>query len=90
MDGSTNSRCIGRTVSRYWLIDVLDGAAALGEVASQAADEAQVGVGVDEDLDVEQLAEHRLGEDQDPLDEHDPAGLDLRECRPVRAWTVKS
>ena len=49
------------------------------EVPLQAADEAQVGIGVNEDLDVEQPAERGLGEDQDALHKDHIARLDC-EC----------
>src|SRR3990170_2549601 len=40
---------------------------ALLDVALQPADEAHVGIGIDEDLDVEQFAQAPLGEDQNAL-----------------------
>ena len=46
-------------------------ARALDDVAAEAADEADVGLGVDEDLDVEQLAQLGRRVDQDALDEDD-------------------
>ena len=51
--------------------DRFQAALALLEVALQPADEAQVAVGVDEDLDVHQVAQGLLAEDQDALDDDD-------------------
>ena len=63
LDGSTNSRCIGRTVDWYWRMTD-----SVGRPRSlQSPDEAQVRVGVDEDLYVEELAQGGFGEDQDAL-----------------------
>ncbi len=47
--------------------DHLGRPAALGDVALQAADEADVGVGIDKNLDIEQLAQIRVAKDQDAL-----------------------
>lgn len=57
------------------LDDGLGSAPAFGDVAMQAADEAQVGVGVYEDFDVKQLAEADFAEDEDAFDDDDPVGL---------------
>jgi len=55
---------------------VLDGAAALGHVAAEPPDQPDVGVGVDVDLEVEQVAQRRLDEDQDPSSKDDGLRLD--------------
>ena len=67
----------------------VDGAAAQLQVALEAADEAHVGLGVDEDLQVEEVAELRLDEEEDALDEHHVARLDP-DVSPVRVWAEKS
>ena len=46
-------------------------AAAIGDVALEAPDEADVGIGVDVDLEVEQLAQAGLEEHEDALDDDD-------------------
>lgn len=56
--------------------DVVDVPAALLHVAPDAADQAHVGVGVDVDLEVEELTDRRLGEEQDPFGQHHRARLD--------------
>ncbi len=56
--------------------DAFDGAAALGDVALQPADEPDVGVRVDVDLHVEDLPELGLGVDEDAVHEDDLARLD--------------
>ncbi len=53
------------------LDDALGGAAALGHVPLQPPDQAHVGIGVDEHLEVEALAQRRLPQHEDPLDDHD-------------------
>ena len=68
-EGSTNSRCMGRTDDRYCRLHRLEAAAALLEVAPQAPQDAHVGVGVDEELDVHEPAQRLLGQDQDPLEQ---------------------
>ena len=55
--------------------DGLDGAAAVSNVAFHASDEANVVVGVDEDLDIEELEKLRLSKDEDSLDDDDLARL---------------
>src|SRR5207245_339648 len=59
-------------------------AAALLEVAADAAEHAQVGVGVDEELDVHQPAQALVDEHQDALDDDHPRGLDATRVRPPR------
>ena len=56
--------------------DHFGGAAALFDVALEAADEADVGIGVDEDLDIEQGAQFGVAEDEDALDHDDGFGRD--------------
>ena len=48
--------------------DFVERAAALGHVAANAADEADVGVGVDEDLHVAEIAHTRVSEQEDAVD----------------------
>ena len=48
----------------------LEAAAALLEVTANAADQPDIGIGIDEDLDVHLLAQHRLGEHEDALHDH--------------------
>ena len=55
------------------LADLTEGAAARLHVAADAAEDADVGVGVDEDLDVEAIADPLVDEDQDALDDDDRA-----------------
>jgi len=55
--------------------DRIGGAPALGDIALQAADEPQVGIGIYKDLDVEQLAQGFLGEDQDAVHDDHPLRL---------------
>jgi len=55
----------------------LEGAAALLHVALFAAQQAQVGLGPDEDLQVEQVGQLGIGEDQDALGDDDRGGPDL-------------
>ena len=56
---------------------VIWGAAPVAHVAGEAADEADVGVCVHKNLDVAQVAEPRVGEDEDALDKNDLARLDV-------------
>ena len=53
-----------------------DRSPALLDVALQPSHQAQVGVGVDEDLDVHQVAQPLVGEDQDALDQDDGLRID--------------
>src|SRR5690349_449356 len=64
----------GRLVLRD---DGFDGAAALVDVAVEAADEAYVGVAVYENLHVHQAAHLRIEEDEDAFDDDDRARLDV-------------
>ena len=68
----------------------LEGAAALLDVAADAADDADVGVGVDEDLDVDLLAQRGLDEHEDALDDDHARGLDRGASRLRRVCVVKS
>jgi len=56
---------------------------ALGDVALQTADEADVRVGIHEELNIKQLAQGWLGKEQDAFDEDDAARLDR--LRPLGA-----
>ena len=56
--------------------DLVEWAAAFGRVAANAADEAEVGVGVDEDLHVAEFANARVGEEQDAVDDDDAGRRD--------------
>ena len=47
------------------------GTTSLGDVPLQAADEADVGVGIHKDLDIHQLSQGLVGKDQDALHQHD-------------------
>ena len=58
------------------LHDELGGTASFGDVAPQPSDQADVGGGVDEDLQVEALAEGSVPEHQDPVDDDDARRLD--------------
>lgn len=51
--------------------DRLQIAAAVAHVAHDAPQDAHIGVGVDEDLDVQPLTQLRLGKDEDALDDDD-------------------
>ena len=53
----------------------LEAAPALVDVPLQAPQDAHVGVGVDEELDVHQPPQRLLGQHQDPLQDHDRARL---------------
>ena len=74
--GSTNSRCIGRTVLRYWR--TTDSVVRPRSLMSRSSlpDEADVGIGVDVDLDVHQLAQRFVGKEQDALEQDDRLRLD--------------
>ena len=67
--------------------DVLEVAAALVHVAQHAAQDALVGVGLDENLDVKEVAQALVLEDQDALDDDDLARLD--DLRPVGARVAR-
>jgi hypothetical protein len=60
-----------------------EAAAALLEVAADAAHQPDVGVGVDEDLDVELIADRGLDEDQDALDQNQRRRLDVAGLGPA-------
>jgi hypothetical protein len=53
-----------------------EGAAAFAGIALDAADEADVGVGIHEHLDIHQAAQFGFGEDEDAVHENDGGGLD--------------
>ena len=53
-----------------------EGAAAFAGVAFDAADEADVGFGINKDFDVHQFAQFGFGEDEDAFDEDDGGGGD--------------
>lgn len=55
--------------------DALGGTAAIGDVASEAPNEADVGRGIDEDLKVESLAQYPIPEHEDPVDHDDFLGV---------------
>src|SRR3972149_3245438 len=55
----------------------VDRPAALYQIALQPADEADVGIGVDEDFDVEKPAQVGLREHQNPLDQDHRLGLEV-------------
>ena len=63
------------------LDDGFHGAAALIDVALEAAHEADVGVGVHEDFDVHQFAEGRVFENEDALENDGGARLDAGDLR---------
>ena len=73
----------GRQVLRD---DALKRAAAVAHVAQRAAQDANIGVGLDEDLDVEHFAQPRVLENEDALDDDDLARLD--ELGLIRALVV--
>ena len=58
--------------------DFLERPAALDDIASQAANQADIGVGVDEHLHRKQLANARVGEQQDAVDHDDVDGRHVR------------
>ena len=62
----------------------LERAATLLEVAADAAHQPDVGVGVDEDLDVHLIAQRGLGEHEDALDDDHRARLDASRARRAR------
>ena len=72
---------MGWTVVRYWSEDLLQRPTALDHVAADAADEADVGVGVDEGLHVAARPHAFVHEQQDSVDDDDVGRLDA--CRPV-------
>ncbi len=67
----------------YCLMTDFGGAAAFGDVTLQAADEAQIGVGIHENLDIEQFTQFRFRKDQNSFHQDDTARLDCE--RPVGA-----
>jgi hypothetical protein len=56
--------------------DDVEGVAALGSVAADTAEEAEVGGGIDEDFEVKGAAEAGVGEDEEAFDEDDGSGRD--------------
>ena len=60
------------------LDDVLEVTAALVDVAQHTAQDALVGIGLDKDLDIKQIAQALILQDQDTLDDDDAARLDDR------------
>ena len=64
----------GREVLRD---DALERAAAVADVAQGAAQDAHVGVGLDENFNVEHIAQGRVLENEDALDDDDLGGEDL-------------
>ncbi len=81
--GSTNSRCIGRTVLRYWSITDSNVRPRSCDVALQPPQQPQVGVGVDVDLDVHLIAQPLVGEDEDALDQDDRLRIDVERLGPA-------
>lgn len=67
--------------------DVLEVTAALVHIAQHAAQDALIGIGLDEDLDVEEIAQALILEDQDALDDDDLARLD--DLRLLRARVAR-
>src|SRR5690625_4269820 len=63
------------------VLDRLQGPPAVDDIAFDPSQQAHIGVGVDEELDVEQSADPRLGEDEDALDDDHPGGFDQGRCR---------
>ena len=57
--------------------DALERAAAVADVAQGAAQDAHVGVGLDENFNVEHIAQGRILENEDALDDDDLGGDDL-------------
>ena len=57
--------------------DALERAAAVADVAQGAAQDAHVGVGLDENFNVEHIAQGRVLENEDALDDDDLGGEDL-------------
>ena len=51
--------------------DFVERSAAFGHVAPNAANESDVGVGIDEHFDVAEVANARVAEQQDAVDHHD-------------------
>src|SRR5699024_9815670 len=62
------------------VLDRLQGPPAVDDIAFDPSQQAHIGVGVDEELDVEQSADPRLGEDEDALDDDHPGGFDQGRC----------
>lgn len=67
--------------------DVLEVTAALVHIAQHAAQDALIGIGLDEDLEVEEIAQALILEDQDALDDDDLARLD--DLRLLRARVAR-
>ena len=74
---------VHRADGQLILLDDRLGRTAARRVALQAADEANVGIGVHEELDVEQVAQGWLHEDQDALHHDDAVGAT------VKVWSVR-
>ena len=76
-EGSMNCSWAGRTVVRYCSITLAVERSTLGDIALEPADEAHVGIGVDEHPQVEPLAELGLVEHEDALHHDDTGRRDL-------------
>ncbi len=70
--------------------DRLDGSAAFGEIAIQPADEADVRIGIDKELDIDEFPYGGDREDQNALEENDRSRLGPLDLRSVRMWRAKS
>lgn len=57
--------------------DRVEIASALAHIASDASEDADIGVGIDEDFDVEHVAERLETEEQDAFDDDDGNGIDV-------------
>src|SRR5262249_40708406 len=55
----------------------ISGAATLGNVAVEAADQTNISIGINEDFHVEQLTERMFRKDEDALDQNDRLRLDV-------------
>ena len=75
-DGSTKARCIGLTVVLYCSRTCANLRPRCSMSRSQPAHQPDVGVGVDEKLQVHLPAEALFCEHQDPLDDHHRGGFD--------------
>ena len=80
---------MGRTVLMYCAHDRFEAATALVDIAVQASNKTNVGVGIDIDAHIHQFAQFRLGKDQNAFDQDDRRGIDtVRVAR--REWAAKS
>lgn len=57
--------------------DRVEIASAFAHIASDASEDADIGVGIDEDFDVEHVAEWLETEEQDAFDDDDGNGIDV-------------